>query len=669
MTDPAAGLSILHVIVRAGATNSQYNEHCLPVLSDRKVTVCSLFPADVVPPPALTLFEGDGSLRGCWRVLRRALAFTDYDVVHVHAPASGIVTLSTYWAMRRPRRDLVFTVHNSWASFRLRNRLFLRVIIALFPVIVVCGRAARDSMPRRLLRRRGHKITVVRNGVDVDRVDGVLADFEPPPTTGTGRTVVSVGRLIPIKDPVTLVESFADAAGGEDGLVLVGEGPLRREVQLTARAHKLGQRVQLTGLVARDDVYRLVRSSDVFVSTSRGEGLPVAMLEAMACGLPVIASDIAPHREIAALAGVVPLVPAGDRAGFARALSRVLALTEAEREQVGTRLRRCVAQHFSVRAMNHLYGEIYARVAAAGGSRRPNLRPADQLPPEEESLSTKLRRHVALLSVLTILGAVGGFVFANLQSPVYKAETTLLVGSTGPAANEDALKLTTALAVAYADLARREPVLGPVAEAGFAESWRQLQADVHVQNGAKNPQLVQISVYSGDPEEAKLLAAAVGEQLTRVARSGASSPQRRFLQDQVDGLQRAVTTTSAELEVVLRSLGSTTGDEREQLEASADELRGELTELQRNYAELEQLDTTSVGQVSTVDAPWVTRSPLRPTPIVLAVAGAAFGFTLAVGWVHLFGRGRPASSPVPVPETATGTSWNAVPTQKRGSRT
>ena len=66
-------LSILHVIVRAGETNSQYNEHCLPVMHERSITVCSLFPADVVAPQALRLVEGDGTTWGCFRALRRAL--------------------------------------------------------------------------------------------------------------------------------------------------------------------------------------------------------------------------------------------------------------------------------------------------------------------------------------------------------------------------------------------------------------------------------------------------------------------------------------------------------------------------------------------------------------------------------------------------------------------
>ena len=81
-------------------------------------------------------------MRGCLRALRSALQAERYDVVHVHAPASALLTLLTYLRLRRPLRNLMFTVHNSWQNFRPRNRLLLRVVLAFFPLVVVCGQAA-----------------------------------------------------------------------------------------------------------------------------------------------------------------------------------------------------------------------------------------------------------------------------------------------------------------------------------------------------------------------------------------------------------------------------------------------------------------------------------------------------------------------------------------------
>ena len=227
--DPAVGLSVLHVVVQAGPTNSQYNEHCLPVMRDRRITVCSLFPADVAVPREITLVQGDGSVRGCFRALREALALATYDVVHVHAAGSGILALAVYLFSRRSRRDLVFTLHTSWPNVRLRNRLFLYVVAGLFPVFVACGDASAASLPR-TLRWLVRRLEVVPNGVDVERIDRVLeGEVVPAPPTGRVGLVVSVGRLIGIKDPATVVAAFRRAARPEDQLVMVGDGELAPE--------------------------------------------------------------------------------------------------------------------------------------------------------------------------------------------------------------------------------------------------------------------------------------------------------------------------------------------------------------------------------------------------------------------------------------------------------
>ncbi|MGH3413550.1 MAG: glycosyltransferase family 4 protein [Marmoricola sp.] len=371
--DPAEGLAVLHVVDRVSATNSQFNEHCLPTMDRRHITVCSLFPSGVAVPSKIRLVEGDGSLSGCLRALRRALATAEYDVVHVHAPASGVLTLFAYLRARRPRRDLVFTVHNSWSSFRPRNRLLLLAIAAFFPVLVVCGDSAARSLPRRM-RRLVRRLEVVPNGVDVERVDRVLAAGGPrahlsevEPGTEPAIEIVSVNRLIPIKDPATVVAAFDAAAGPGDRLALVGAGPLARELAAATGPARLGNRVRLTGLVAREEVYRILDRAAIYISASRGEGLPVSVLEAMACRCPVVLSDIPPHRDIARLVPGIPLVEVGDVAGFAEAIARLRRLSPAARQRLGEGMRAAVVEHFSVRAMGASYGEVYRTVSRRNG--------------------------------------------------------------------------------------------------------------------------------------------------------------------------------------------------------------------------------------------------------------------------------------------------------------
>lgn len=646
MTDPASGLSVLHVIVRAGPTNCQYNEHVLPVVGWRHVTVCSLFPADVVPPRGLTLHEGDGTVRGGARALRRALTSDSYDVVHVHAPASAMLTLAAYRKLRRSREDLVFTIHNSWRNFRFRNRLFLRVVLRLFPLVVVCGQAAFDSIPRRLVRRAGDRLAVVANGVDVDRVHRVLAERPaPPPSRRNHRalTVVSLNRLIPLKDPGTLLRAFARVHQPGDRLVMIGDGALRPRVESEIRARGLSECVTLTGIVPRDEVYRRLAEADLFVSTSGGEGLPVALLEAMACEVPVIVSDIPPHREVSRAAGGLPLVETRDDAGFARAIERVRALDELDRHAIGHHLGEVVGEHYSVHAMNNAYGALYRRqVDLRQGS---PLEASGRRARSEVPLGEKLKQHVVLLTLVTILGAAVGFGIAYVQAPVYKGETSVRVGSV--TADEESLKASAALAAVYADLARREPVLGPLVETDGPDDWKGIQPDVYSRVGDKNPQLVEISYYAGDREQAREMADAVATSLERFVNGAVRSSDGAFLAAQMRALRADIGVTTRQLVEARGELRSAAPEDEAAARERVDALLGTLAEQRSGYADLRTLDGTDAGTLTRVDEAWTVRSPLRPTPVVLAVAGAAAALIVAIGWIHLFGRGRAPRTAVP----------------------
>ena len=177
--------------------------------------------------------------------------------------------------------------------------------------------------------------------------------------------VVSVGRLIEIKDPILLLQAFARVADGNDKLNFVGEGNLRAAVGEVARISGVEDRVRFAGLCSRDDVYRHVNRASLFVSTSLGEGLPVAVLEAMACGCPVVLSDIKPHREIVGTETFIPLVETGDLEGFAREIRRFQLMSALDRAAIGERCRQLVEFRFSLGAMHDRHEELYRQQAAA----------------------------------------------------------------------------------------------------------------------------------------------------------------------------------------------------------------------------------------------------------------------------------------------------------------
>ena len=311
-------MRVLHLIPAVGPTNGQYNEHCLPLQHDRRIVICSVFPAAITPPSEIVLHEGDGSLRGYLAAIEAAFADGPFDVVHAHAAVAGVPLMVSNARHARSMAGSVYTVQNSYPNYKSRNRRLLYPLFAAFPEIVVCSRSVLESLPASLRRAARGRITIVQNAVDTERVTRVVDGL--PPRTDDVFTVVSVGRLIEIKRPHLLVEVVDLLPDMEVRLAFIGEGELRHAIQAQAAALGIADRVSLSGLVERDEVYRRVGHGDAFVSASAGEGLPVAVLEQMACGVPGVLSDIPPHREIARWIDLAPLVPVGDVKGFAHAL-------------------------------------------------------------------------------------------------------------------------------------------------------------------------------------------------------------------------------------------------------------------------------------------------------------------------------------------------------------
>jgi glycosyltransferase involved in cell wall biosynthesis len=364
---------VLHLIIMLGETNGQYNEHCLPLMGERDISIVTYFVPKLTPPPEITLFAGDGTLRGFFRALKAALG-SKYDIIHAHAPQTGTLLVLATLAWRRfsrVRSSLVYTVQDSFHDYKLRNQLMMIISLAAFRRIVFCSRSAYESLPRALDRLVHGRSRVVPNGADLDRVDRAIATRRPAP--GGGFTVISVGRLERVKDPLTLVNAFARAVGDDAGsrAILVGAGELSTSVEARARELRLHDRVVLTGLVPRDDVFVACADADVFVSTSHGEGLPVAVLEAMAAGCPVILSDIPPHRELADGADFIPFADPGDVDGFADAIGRFHAMTPIERREVGRRCREHMAARFTLPIMRAGTEAVYREVAPLVGSGAP----------------------------------------------------------------------------------------------------------------------------------------------------------------------------------------------------------------------------------------------------------------------------------------------------------
>lgn len=196
----------------------------------------------------------------------------------------------------------------------------------------------------------GDRIELIYNAVDIraDDIPGGAAWLRHRFSIPAGRQVcTAVGRLVPVKGYDVLVEAASLLAAEAPNLhiLLVGDGENRQA--LADQIGKLGleKRVTLAGYQDREQVLSILRSSDFFVMPSRYEGTPIALLEAGALGLPIVASQVGGIPELVRDGQEALLIPAADAPALARALSK-LANDRALAEELGCRAAQRVKSEF-----------------------------------------------------------------------------------------------------------------------------------------------------------------------------------------------------------------------------------------------------------------------------------------------------------------------------------
>lgn len=313
-----------------------------------------------------------GNIRRLSRNITHELACASRDhystVIHIHQPRTGLA----FHLMRKFqqwRAPVLYTIHST--KYDLHNRVMAMMNFTLADHISFVSAASCRMFPRWLSNRRRDRITTIANGVDLERVitwsatsDARTAAEAKQDRNGT-LSLINVGRLVQAKNQVFLLELLAHLGDGVT-LTIVGDGRLRARLAKTAAALGVADRVRFTGLIQREQVYRLVREADLFLSSSHWEGLPVAVLEAMTLQRPVILSDIPSHREIAAQGTSVKLVPFSPDA-WVEEIRQYAGLSPAERDAWGCKNRQLVETAFSLQRMHDEYSRLYADLIRKAG--------------------------------------------------------------------------------------------------------------------------------------------------------------------------------------------------------------------------------------------------------------------------------------------------------------
>ena len=282
-----------------------------------------------------------------------ATCLNELKLRHIHAHFGWVAATAAWAAARFADCGFSVTVHGSdlHDAWMTNDFLLAKLVEARF---VVCVSAYHRRRVEELLSQshRYHhahpRLAVVHSGVEQSLL------LQPAPLIeAQAQTIrlIAVGRLSPEKGHRYLVEAIGllRERGLRPSCTIVGAGPERLHLQQLIAALGLGERVRLMGALKQEQIGELCSESDVFVQPSLREGLPVAVIEAMARGLPVIASNIAGVPELVSDSDTGLLVPPGDARALADAIARLIA-SPGLRAELSARARSTVAERFLISA-------------------------------------------------------------------------------------------------------------------------------------------------------------------------------------------------------------------------------------------------------------------------------------------------------------------------------
>lgn len=284
------------------------------------------------------------------------------DVLHVHHTA---MYMQAFYGIKLSNvKGTVFTEH---ANFRISKSAKLQSFCCKAAVTADYFTTISDKLKNYFtdeLHINEQFIHVIPNGVDTDLFvpdTGRLKLAEYLPQKYKGKALIHVGRLNEAKDHLTLLRTMKLLVqeGHKIYLVLIGDGELRKTIEAEIIHLGLTGNVRLLGSMA--NIHELLPGGDIFILSSKREGLPLAILEAMSCGLPVVATNVGAISEIVDNNVNGVLVPAGNQALLAKKIAYLLenpqwtkSLARAGRETV--------KKSYGLKKMAESYAQLYRNI-------------------------------------------------------------------------------------------------------------------------------------------------------------------------------------------------------------------------------------------------------------------------------------------------------------------
>lgn len=297
------------------------------------------------------------------------------EIVHTHTAKAGTLGRIAALLARVPVRVHTFHGHVFHGYFgNVTTRLVLQVerLLARFTTRIVTVSAGQAAELVEKYRICGHgRVEVVPLGLELERfapeaIAPLRGEFRHEIAAEETSIITIVGRMVPVKNHSLFLRAAAEltARGYDCTFVIVGSGEEEARVRALARELRIAQRVRFTGW--RRDLPRIYADSDIVVLTSDNEGTPVSVIEALAAGCAVAATDVGGVREVLDNGRLGSLCRAGDASALATVISQLLD-DPATRMAIGGRGSREMPLRFGVGRLLTDVSALYGRLLASAG--------------------------------------------------------------------------------------------------------------------------------------------------------------------------------------------------------------------------------------------------------------------------------------------------------------
>lgn len=293
---------------------------------------------------------------GFYRNLVAAIKKSDADIIFLHGSTQ---VLWAKLAMVSGKHKRLLIVRETQANLlkTTQDWVWLKAAMLLADKIVFLSEAYKQEIKKKLpYLYKESKIELIPNGIDLEK-------FKPVFKMSKEKIVLGMqSRLVKIKDHITLLQAFALVTGQNSNteyrLKIAGDGEYRTTLEEYAEKLNIAQKVEFTGMLNEDDLVDFIQSLDIYIHASLGETMSTAIMQAMACGLPIIASDVDGINNMIQENVTGLLVPVKNREKLAAAIDKIVS-DNSFADKLSKNALNFAAANYSNLTMYNCYGKIF----------------------------------------------------------------------------------------------------------------------------------------------------------------------------------------------------------------------------------------------------------------------------------------------------------------------